>query len=525
MILDTAPTGHTIALLSLPEKMEKWIEVMDMMMEKHRYIARSFAGKYVKGECDKFIESQREDIRRVKRLLTNPKTTEFVLVTIPEPMSIYETERLVQVLNKINIPVNSIIVNRIIMEDKCPFCLAVKKEKEKYVNEIEEKFGVYNLIKMPLFPGEIRGMENLTKYAEILFGENGYVGQANLKVCPTTKNLSKMPSLPQGGMKDLLEKELRLVIFGGKGGVGKTSIASASALQLARHNKNKKVLVFSTDPAHSLSDSFNQPIGNEFRKVGNETDNLYALELDASQMLDDLKEQYRGDIEEAFDKFLSSGMDIKFDKEVMEDLINLSPPGLEEIMALKKITELMTASDYDIFVMDSAASGHLLRFLEMPRIVREWLQAIFKLFIKYKGIINLSKIHSVETLLDLSRDIRKIQETLVNPNTTEFVMITIPEEMAVQEMGDLSSTLHNLKIPCSHTIINMIVPLSDCYFCNTKRTEQQKYIQAIEPRVNPVRDKSLNGVNRHIIYIPLFSYEIRGNEKLNELAEIMFLKE
>lgn len=510
IILDTAPTGHTTVFLSLPEKMLKWVEVADIMMEKHRYITKRIRGKYVKDECDEFLELQKKDVSKVKKLLADSKTTEFVPVTIPEPMSIYEVERFVQLLENARVPVNSVIANRIIIEDnKCHFCLTRKKEQEKYVKEIEEKFGSYNLLKMPLFPKEIRGIEDLTLYGEILFGEDEHK-----PYLAYTKPLVKISPLPQGGMEDLLEKNLKLIIFGGKGGVGKTSIASAAALQLARHNKEKKVLIFSTDPVHALSESFDQHIGNESRQVQDSTDNLYALELDASQMLNNLKEEYRGDIVEVFDKFASSGMDIKFDREVMEELIALTPPGLEELMALKKIIELMKTSDYDLFVMDSATSGHLLRFLETPDIVREWLKTVFRLLLKYKGVINLSRIHSVESLLDLSRDVRKIKETLANPETTEFVMITIPEEMGIREMKDLSSALRNLKIPYFHTIINMIIPLSVCNFCTAERQEQQKYIQSIESKVN-------NGV----IYIPLFLHGVRGKENLSELAEIMFSNE
>jgi len=111
-------------------------------------------------------------------------------------------------------------------------------------------------------------------------------------------------------------------------------------LRLARHNKEKKVLIFSTESVHALSDSFDQHLGNEPRQVQNGTDNLYALELDASQMLNNLKEEYRIDIEEIFDKFASSGMDLKFDREVMEELMALTPPGLEELMALKRLLNL-----------------------------------------------------------------------------------------------------------------------------------------------------------------------------------------
>ena len=510
IILDTAPTGHTSVFLSLPEKMLKWVEVADMMMEKHRYITKTFRGKYVKDECDEFLESQKNDVGKVKKLLTDSKTTEFVPVTIPEPMSICEIERLVQLLEKARIPVNSVIANRIIIEDNnCNFCLARKKEQEKYIKEIEEKFASYNLPKMPLFPREVRGIEDLALYGEILFGKNGhkhYLASNNFIV--------KISPLVQKGIEDLLEKNLKLIIFGGKGGVGKTSIASAAALQLARHYKEKKILIFSTDPVHALSDSFNQQIGNKPCQLQDyDADNLYALELDASQMLTNLKEEYSGDIVEVFDKFASSGIDIRFDRKVMEELIALAPPGLEELMALKKITELMKNSDYDLFVMDSAASGHLLRFLQTPDIVREWLKTVFRLILKYQGVLNLSKIHSVQSLLDLSRDVRKIQKTLASPETTEFVMITIPEEMGVREMEDLSTALRNLKIPSSHTIINMIIPLSDCRFCNIKRQEQEKYIQSIKSKVD-------NGIT----YIPLFLHEIRGKESLSELAKIMFSK-
>jgi len=132
IILDTAPTGHTTVFLSLPKKMLKWVEVADMMMEKHRYITKTFRGKYVKDECDEFLESQKNDVGKVKKLLTDSKTTEFVPVTIPEPMSICEIERLVQLLEKAKIPVNSVIANRIIIEDNnCSFLFGKEERARK----------------------------------------------------------------------------------------------------------------------------------------------------------------------------------------------------------------------------------------------------------------------------------------------------------------------------------------------------------------------------------------------------------
>lgn len=503
IILDTAPTGHTMVLLSLPEKMEQWVRLMDMLMEKHRYMMKAMVGRYKRDECDEFLDSQGNDMRRVRQLLTDAKTTEFVPVTIPEPMSIYEAERAVQSLKKYRIAVNSVIVNRVIAGDGCPFCSARRQETEKYIREIEQKFSSYNLIRMPLFPYQIQGMERLSEYAQVLFGETKYTPP------PEPEVLAEVIPLAKGGLSDIVERDLNFLIFGGKGGVGKTSVAAASAFYLARHKPDKRVLVFSTDPAHSLSDSLEQHIGNEIAQISG-VDNLYALEIDGTRMFEDLKQQYRDAIDEVFEKFLgSTGMDVKFDREILKELLSVAPPGLDELMALRKIMELMKEGEYGLFVLDAAASGHLLRFLELPHLVRGWLKSAFKLLIKYRGIVKLNKV--TESLLDLSRDIGKILEVFSNPQGTEFVMLTIPEEMGVEEMEDLAKSITSLKIPWSHTVINMIIPPTNCGFCATRRKEQQKYIQKIEAKSS----------DHTIVHIPLLPHEVRGLEYLSELAEIM----
>ena len=506
IILDTAPTGHTMVLLSLPEQMEKFLNIMELMMEKYRCVMRAMVGRYKRDKCDEYIDSQKEDIGRARAILTNSKKAEFVPVTIPEPVSIAETQKALETLRGYNIPVKSIIVNRIVAEEKeCPFCSARVKEREKYMQEIEEKFAQYNLAKMPLFPQEIRGIDSLTEYAQILFGEAEYKPPlAKVKLLPEA-----IP-LPKGNLSDLLENEkLDFIIFGGKGGVGKTSIAAANALKIARHNPDKKVLVFSTDPAHALSDSFEQDIGNRIVPISG-INNLYGLEMNGIELLEDFKREYQEEIGEVFQRALGgSGVDIKFDREILESLIDVIPPGVEELMSLRKIMDLRKERQYDIYVMDSAASGHLIRFLQLPHLIRGWLKVAFRLLIKYGGVVKLTK--ATERLLDLSRDIRKILEALSDPQVTEFVMISIPEGMGVAEMGDLYSSTGELNIPSSHTIINMIIPPTDCPFCSSKRGNQQRYIEKIVEKLP----------GQTIVPIPLFPHDIRGLEKLSKLAEVM----
>jgi len=526
LIIDTAPTGHTVRMLNLPEQMRKWIEVMDLMQHKHRYMAVHFTGKrYVKDECDIFLENLSSDINRVKKLLCNMETTRFVPVTIPEPMSIYETKRLISSLEKINVPVKEIIVNHVANKDGCAFCASKKEDQRQPLSEIQEVFSQYRLIKVPVFPREIRGLEELKGLADYLLGKS--------KPYRPSKAIYDDEE-PQQYLQ--LNPDLEFIFFGGKGGVGKTSLASATAIYLAQRNSEKKVLAFSTDPAHSLSDSFKVNIGNKITSIdyspmsnvqspkslsaagltsdnGQRTTddtNLFALEIDADNLWADFKENFKKDIEEVFDSFLAGGADIKFDREVMTEILEFAPPGLDEIMALSNIMDLREEGKFDIFVLDTAPTGHLLRFLELPDLVREWLKAFFRLLLKYKGVVRLTK--AAEKALALSKNVRRIQETLVDAKRTAFVAVTIPEAMGFLELERLAGALDNAKIPCEQVVINMVVPQTDCDFCSSRRVEQQGYIKKIRSRFS-----------RHsVTKVPLFSHEVRGIDDLNKIGDIVF---
>ncbi|MBI4770141.1 MAG: ArsA family ATPase [Chloroflexi bacterium] len=147
----------------------------------------------------------------------------------------------------------------------------------------------------------------------------------------------------------------QLLLFGGKGGVGKTTIAAATAVQLARGNAGQKTLLFSTDPAHSLSDSLEQRIGDRVTPVAG-APGLFALEMEATQLLDDLRQEYVAEINEVFEAFLGASFDAPFDRQVMEELIRLTPPGLDELMALMKIMDFMDTGTFDRYILDATAA-------------------------------------------------------------------------------------------------------------------------------------------------------------------------
>ncbi|MDO9066201.1 MAG: ArsA family ATPase, partial [Chloroflexota bacterium] len=313
--------------------------------------------------------------------------------------------------------------------------------------------------------------------------------------------------------------QTRLLLFGGKGGVGKTTVATATALYLASIAEgpavhggidatiSQKTLLFSTDPAHSLSDSLAQPIGNQVTPVVG-VPQLFALEMNSTDLLEELNRAYVEEINEVFNSFLSGNFNVEFDRQVMEELMSMTPPGLDELMALMKIMDFIDAGQFDRYVLDLAPTGHALRFLETPTVVRQWFITFFRLLLNYQGIASLSKV--AELLRQKSKQLRKVQQLLFDPQQCQFVTVTIPEAMAVLETKRLVNRLAELKIPHSLVVTNMLGPVNDCPFCSAVRAGQQPYLEDIEALLP------------WSLRLPLFPQTVQGIDKLSQAANILY---
>jgi len=155
----------------------------------------------------------------------------------------------------------------------------------KRISEIHEKFPECNIIEMPQFPQQVMGIESLGNFAEIFFGGNSKPKISSVEA-ETSKNL--LPRIEESPRLELADKNL--VLFGGKGGCGKTTCSVATGIYMA--SRGKKTLVLSTDPQHSLPDSFNQEIGYEITPIRG-MNNLYAMEIDAEKLLKEWREENR----------------------------------------------------------------------------------------------------------------------------------------------------------------------------------------------------------------------------------------
>jgi len=308
-------------------------------------------------------------------------------------------------------------------------------------------------------------------------------------------------------LNSLRNGSFQFILFGGKGGVGKTTMAAATAVELA---KTRKVLIFTTDPAPSLADSLDQPIGSDPVAVKG-VENLFALEIDAKKVLKEFHDQYGSEILE----ILRQGTYLA--DEEADELFQLEIPGLDEVMSFKKIMDFMENSDYQVYLVDTAPTGHTLKLLMLPDLLDNWIKFLASLRWKYRIMVrhfaHEERVESADRfLLEMKRTVKRVKALLQSTQKTEFVVVTIAEKMAVSETEDLIKNLEQMRIPSRHIIVNHVFPDEGSDFARQRRTFQEKYIQSMKEKFP----------TRHITEVILQASEIQGLARLQTLGTQLF---
>ncbi|MDR2966676.1 MAG: arsenical pump-driving ATPase GET3 [Methanobacteriaceae archaeon] len=318
------------------------------------------------------------------------------------------------------------------------------------------------------------------------------------------------------GFKDLIkfkDDKTTFIFIGGKGGVGKTSISAATGLWMVE--QGKKTLIVSTDPAHSLSDSFETFIGHSPTLI---RENLYAVEIDPNIAM----EQKQAELNSQ--KSIASP-DQAMGLDLLGDQLDLasSAPGADEAAAFEVFLQVMTTNEYDVVVFDTAPTGHTLRLLSFPGLMDSWVGKMIKVKTKlgslasaFKNVVPFMDDDDPQSTADLEETKRKIDEAkkvLSNPEQTTFKMVVIPEEMSIYESERAIEALDKFNMTTDGIIVNQIMPdIDNCDFCKSRHSLQQKRLAMIYQKF---QDKSIGE-------IPLFKEEVKGIKKLNELAKVLY---
>ncbi|KAJ9188820.1 hypothetical protein P3X46_000181 [Hevea brasiliensis] len=321
-------------------------------------------------------------------------------------------------------------------------------------------------------------------------------------------------------------------MLGGKGGVGKTSCAASLAVKFASHGH--PTIVVSTDPAHSLSDSFAQDLtGGRLVPVEGADSPLFALEISPEKA----REEFRSGNQKPGGSGVKNFMDgmglgmlsNQLEELKLGELLDTPPPGLDEAIAISKVMEFVESQEYNIFtriVFDTAPTGHTLRLLSLPDFLDASIGKMMKL--KRKLASATSALKSVfrkeearqdtsekldDKLGELREKMARVRDLFQDSDSTEFVIVTIPTVMAVNESARLRASLRKESIPVRRLIVNQILPpsTSDCKFCAMKRKDQRRALDIIQ------NDPELSSLR--LIQAPLFDVEIRGVPALKFMGD------
>ncbi len=304
------------------------------------------------------------------------------------------------------------------------------------------------------------------------------------------------------------------VLYGGKGGVGKTTCAAATALAAAERGTD--TLVVSTDPAHSLSDSFETDLGADPTELG---EGLWAVEIDPETQ----KDEYR-EILEALAKDLRS-VGIRMDDEDVADVFSAGmPPGGDELAALDRLATYAEDDRFDLIVLDTAPTGHTLRLLDLPDVMDTALEKTLSLRGQVRRVGDSARRMMLgpasyfgssnrddEDILALKGRMERAREALTDPERTEFRVVLIPEAMVISETERLVTRLREYGMPVRTLVVNRVLEdvEEDCSRCRSRRDRHRERVAEIEALFPELEVRTL----------PEADDEVQGTDALGGIGE------
>lgn len=314
------------------------------------------------------------------------------------------------------------------------------------------------------------------------------------------------------GFKCYPKSMVRIILYTGKGGVGKTTVAAATALQAAK--KGNKVLVISTDAAHSLRDVFDQELGPEPVKVAK---NVYAQEIDVYYSVDKYWGKLTNYIQSVF-----NWMEVD---DILAEEFSVFP-GMEEVASFLWVYNHYKEGDYDVIIVDSAPTGETLKLLSLPDVARWWLVKVFPIERKLLKVVRpalkvvsdmpLPEDDTYNAVENLFTQLNLIHKVFSDPEVTSIRLVLNLEKMVINETQRAYTYLNLYGYPVDSAIVNRVMPkeLDHPYFDELKKF-QKNYMKEVKQLFNTIP----------IYEAPLVSKEVLGKDALLEFGKALFSDE
>lgn len=434
IVVDTAPTGHTLRLLALPETFRAVIALLETMQQKHRFMVQTLARRYRADDADAFLGDMQGRVDALRATLGDDDRTAVALVTQLEPMVVAETLRYAESLQKLSIRIGAVIVNA--MSES-----ALRRDNAL----VKQLAGVVPDARRLTVERRARSPSGLAEIEALFDGSAA-------PVTHTGAITEWIADTPRPVMHPAVARLLRpLTIVAGKGGVGKTTAACALAVSLAR--LEEPVLVVSSDPAPSVADALGQPVPDEDVEVAG-APGCWARQMDATMAFERFRTNYVERVDAMFDRLMTGTLDLAHDRAVARDLLALAPPGIDELYALITLGELLADGRYARVIVDPAPTGHLLRLLEMPALALSWTHRLMRLMLEYKEVAGLGE--AAKEMLDFAKRTRGLRALMADPDRASLLVVANDEPLVRDETRRLIDACRSRGIAVGGLIWNRV---------------------------------------------------------------------
>jgi len=299
----------------------------------------------------------------------------------------------------------------------------------------------------------------------------------------------------------------KILFFGGKGGVGKTSCSSAFAVN--KVNEGNKVLLVSTDPAHSTSDLFERKIGSKIVTLRN---NLDALEIDPQKEADEYIDMIKGNMSQIISPIILDEMNQQLDAARVS-------PGSHESALFDRMIQIIneTSNDYDYIIFDTAPTGHTVRLLSLPEMLGAWMETLLKKRRKsmaLKKMVDRAKGKTsdedpiIKILMRRKDNLEKARRIMMDEKSLSFVFVMNAERLPIEETKKAVQLLKKYHIPVKYLVVNRILPESEDHFWKSKKENEVKYLEEIHEEFKV----------SHIYKIPMFREDMRASS-IDDMAK------
>ena len=497
VVVDTAPFGHTLRLFEMPAQFTKLLDVVQTAAERDEVLAAHFGGRSERHR-NPFVGKWSDSLKSLRSAFAKAR---LFLVTTPERFALNESVRCVEELQKNNsqLHIQAVILNRAITKPgRCGVCRKHAEASKKAKSLLRKHYPdtAFHIAEDPGFP--ILGAAHLKNLGETVFGNKPRRVPAN-KAKTAGAQLSRMISTSW----PLLQKPLTFVV--GKGGVGKTTISAGLGYH-SRRNSDAEVEMCSVDPAPSLDDIFQTRVGDQAKTVLGDK-GFRASESDSVALFRRWVAEIRAEVESSIPSQQSGiHVDLSYERRLFSDLLEIVPPGVDEVLAVFRIIEMVRAGRR--VIIDMAPTAHALELLRMPEKVLTWSRLLLKSLASHRKLA-LAREAAVK-IAELEVRARELSQLLASSETAVYVVM-LPEPLPDRETARLLEELRKLKLDPQAVFVNRVVFAGEgasCERCRGAAVWQASVLRGLEPRLRA----------RAVYAIPAFDHELAGKDGLRELT-------